>query len=315
MAEINISICIPAYKRIDFLKRLLDSVAEQLYKNYEVVITDDSNNNDVEDFVKQYADKISQLKYFKNSSSLGSPENWNECIRKANGKWIKLMHDDDWLEDKNSLQQFADAAEKNESDFIFSGFYNNFLKENRKEKNLILNRDKNFLKKNSCYLLKQNFIGHPSTTLIKNNLENWYENKIKWVVDIEFYIRVLDEKKSFYFINKPLINIGIGDEQITREVFRKPEIEIPENIYLINKLTTSRLRAVFAYDYFWRFLRNLSVRSINDVKKYTSEPIPEVIQIMIKQQSFISPSLLKIGIVSKTCMFISYLYCRFKNIL
>lgn len=315
MAEINISICIPAYKRIDFLKRLLDSVAEQLYKNYEVVITDDSNNNDVEDFAKQYAGKISHLKYFKNISPLGSPENWNECIRKASGKWIKIMHDDDWFEDKNSLQQFADASEKNESDFIFSGFYNNFLKENRKEKNLISKHDKKCLKKNSCYLLKQNFIGHPSTTLIKNNLENWYDNKIKWVVDIEFYIRVLDEKKSFYFINKLLINIGIGEEQITRKVFRKPDIEIPENIYLINKLTTSRLRAVFAYDYFWRFLRNLSVRNINDIKKYTNETIPEVIQIMIKQQSFVSPSLLKIGIVSKTLMFISYLHCRFKNIL
>lgn len=315
MAEINISICIPAYKRIDFLKRLLDSVASQSYKNYEVVITDDSNTIDVEDFIKNYASTIPALKYFKNSPILGSPENWNECIRKANGKWIKIMHDDDWFEDNTSLQQFADAAENNTSDFIFSGFYNNFLKENRKEKNLISHRNKFLLKKNPCYLLKKNFIGHPSTTLIKNNLDYWYDNKIKWVVDIEFYIRVLDKKKSFYDINKPLINIGIGDEQITHEVFRKPEIEIPENIYLINKLTTSRLRAVFAYDYFWRFLRNLSIRNIDQIKKYTSEPIPQAIQIMIKQQSFIPSSLLKIGIVSKTCMFISYLHCRIKNIL
>ena len=43
-----ISICIPAYKRAAFIKRLLDSIAIQSFQDYEVVITDDSPGDDVE---------------------------------------------------------------------------------------------------------------------------------------------------------------------------------------------------------------------------------------------------------------------------
>jgi glycosyltransferase involved in cell wall biosynthesis len=47
-----ISICIPAYKRIEFLQRLFDSIAIQTYKGYEVIITDDSPDEVVATFVK-----------------------------------------------------------------------------------------------------------------------------------------------------------------------------------------------------------------------------------------------------------------------
>ena len=40
--EIFISICIPAYKRSDFVKRLLNSIAIQTFKNFEVIVSDDT---------------------------------------------------------------------------------------------------------------------------------------------------------------------------------------------------------------------------------------------------------------------------------
>ena len=48
--------------------------------------------------------------YYKNIKVLGTPENWNESIRKAKGAWIKLMHDDDWFANENSLQKFYEAS-------------------------------------------------------------------------------------------------------------------------------------------------------------------------------------------------------------
>ena len=48
-----VSICIPAYKRISYLKRLLESIIIQTYKDYEVIITDDSDNDSVKDLLKQ----------------------------------------------------------------------------------------------------------------------------------------------------------------------------------------------------------------------------------------------------------------------
>jgi len=97
-----ISICIPTYKRIQYLKRLLNSIAIQNFKDFEVIITDDSPSGDVNDLCDRYKNKI-QINYYKNPAPLGTPENWNESIRHAKGEWIKLMHDDDWFANEDSL--------------------------------------------------------------------------------------------------------------------------------------------------------------------------------------------------------------------
>ena len=59
-----ISICIPAYKRIDYLKRLLWSIEIQKFKDFEVIISDDSNDHSVEELIKEFKGRF-EIKYFK----------------------------------------------------------------------------------------------------------------------------------------------------------------------------------------------------------------------------------------------------------
>jgi glycosyltransferase involved in cell wall biosynthesis len=117
-----ISICIPAYKRPDFLKRLLDSIAVQTFRDFEVIMTDDSPDGSVAQLVKEYESSF-HVHYHKNPTPLGSPGNWNAALSLAKGQWIKMMHDDDWFADAGSLAEFADTAKHNKNkSFIFSGF-------------------------------------------------------------------------------------------------------------------------------------------------------------------------------------------------
>ena len=58
----KVSICIPTYNRPDCLKRLLESVFSQTYKDYDIIITDNSDGNSVLDIVNNY----SGIKYYKN---------------------------------------------------------------------------------------------------------------------------------------------------------------------------------------------------------------------------------------------------------
>src|ERR1700710_2225558 len=121
-----ISICIPAYKRTDLLKRLLDSIAIQDWKDFEVIVTDDSPDDSVYTVCRQY-EGLFLLHYYLNSSPLGTPENWNEGIRKAKGKWIKLMHDDDWFAGSDSLGVFAGTVSADPGvSFIFSAYTNSY---------------------------------------------------------------------------------------------------------------------------------------------------------------------------------------------
>jgi glycosyltransferase involved in cell wall biosynthesis len=71
----KVSICIPAYKRPGLMKICLDSICKQIFTDYEVIITDDSPNNEVSEIVDDFKYKIKNLKYFKNEKRMGSPEN------------------------------------------------------------------------------------------------------------------------------------------------------------------------------------------------------------------------------------------------
>ena len=106
------------------MQRLFVSIESQTFKNFEVIVTDDSNDESVEIFVNKYS-KAFKIGYYKNLKTLGTPENWNEAIRKSNGKWIKLMHDDDWFADVDALKIFYESTLQNpDCSFIFSAYNN-----------------------------------------------------------------------------------------------------------------------------------------------------------------------------------------------
>jgi hypothetical protein len=96
-------------------------------------VTDDSDGTGVNDLCKEYSNKL-VIEYYKNLIPLGTPENWNEAVRRANGQWIKIMHDDDWFTGPDSLGLFASAAQSSGDDFIFSDYQNNWLGSGLKQK-------------------------------------------------------------------------------------------------------------------------------------------------------------------------------------
>ncbi|HZH39036.1 MAG TPA: glycosyltransferase [Bacillales bacterium] len=314
MSRPLISICIPAYKKVQFLERLLTSIAQQTFHDYEVIVTDDSPDLSVQELCNNFKSQFILI-YFKNEPSLGSPENWNEGIRKANGVWIKMMHDDDWFQNKYALQKFAEKAKKQStSTFIFSAFTEIDLTSLHHESYITNRLVLKWLRKSPLILFRKNYIGHPSTTLIKNSLSYYYDKNLKWVVDIEFYMRYLQANPSFTVIHEPLINIGLHEQQITKEAFRNPEIEIPEVLYLANKLPDESFKHIAVYDYYWRFLRNLSIRSLDDIWKYAPGiNVPDIITEMIQDQSSYPLKKLKIGLISKLLMLKSY-FSNYKDL-
>ncbi len=304
-----ISICIPAYQRTEHLKRLLDSLEIQSFRRFEVVITDDSPGPELQNLVEAHPLKT-LIRYFKNPKTLGSPENWNECLRKAKSDWIKIMHDDDCLSGPDSLLSFAEAIENGGSRFYFSAFTNVFP--DGHSRTVRLNTAQlNVLKKHPEILVASNRIGPPSAVLFKKDDSIYFDNRMKWLVDLDFYIRYLKKYPAVEYISGSLVQIGIGETQITSSSFGNPEIEIPERFMLQEKLNPASTRNLTIFDSWWRFLRNLSIRDTDRIEKagYKGE-IPSFIKDMIRQQNKIPRALLKLGLFSKAFMFIHYLKNR-----
>jgi glycosyltransferase involved in cell wall biosynthesis len=304
-----ISICIPAYKRTGYLKRLLDSIIIQQYKDFEVVISDDTPGDEVQKVYEEYKGKF-VIRYFHNDTSLGTPENWNEAVRHATGEWIKIMHDDDWFASNNSLAKFAAALESDSmADFVFSAYNNVYEQENNRTETIRLDRqEESKLRTNTLRLFKKNYIGNPSCTLFRKKEGVLFDNRFKWVVDFEFYMRYLRNSSGrLVYIDEPLVNASLNSSQVTSAVFRDPKIEIPENHLLLEKEGPSILKNILVYDYFWRSYRNLG---INDKKQIMQNgftgSIPLVLEKMIGWQKNIPRNLLLMGPVSKFLMLLHY---------
>jgi len=302
-----ISICIPAYKHIDFLERLLNSILTQTFKDFEVVITDDSPDDTVEILLKKFTPNF-KIYYYKNKIALGTPENWNEAIRKANGDWIKLMHNDDWFATDDALQTFYNAILQNpSSNFFFSAFQNVEVNSGTKQVVRMSFADKLFFKSNPYHLLKKVYIGNPSCTIVSKDLNIWYDKRYKFIVDFDYYIRVIQQTKMPVYIDKVLLNIGFHNEQVTTYTKHEPAVQIPENITFLNEQKKDILKNVVVFDYYWRLMRNLKINSVEKLYSFllNKKPEPGIIFI-INFQKNIPYSLLKIGFLSKFFMIIAY---------
>ena len=268
-----ISVCIPAYKRTQYVKRLLQSLSEQTYPNFEVILSDDSDDDSVEILAKEF-ESLLNLHYYKNEKALGTPANWNFAIGKAKGEWIKLIHDDDWLASPDALQTFANATSTGKK-FIFSS-YTNFFEVGNRQQTVLLNRYwKRHLSIDPAILLAKNVIGPPSVTMLHASVKEKYDERLKWRVDTDFYERVLRTEKEFQFINKPLICVGISESQVTQSCLYKPEVELPEGLILLDKYGVSSLQNILVYDAWWRLFRNMNITTKEQLQTYTNREWPE----------------------------------------
>jgi glycosyltransferase involved in cell wall biosynthesis len=297
-----ISICIPAYKNVHFISRLLDSIAIQTFDDYEVIVTDDSPDNTVSKFVEGYS-SIKSLRYFKNEVPLGTPENWNESIRYAKGEWIKIMHDDDWFSRKDSLSKFARAiGEQPGIDFFYSRYITVDEKGGKKTsvKPSIFRRSQ--LKKNPSTLISANIIGPPSAVIYRADANIAFNKNLKWLVDIEFYYRYLNDHMSGY-IDESLVNIGINEMQVTRQSSLVREVEIPEYFLFFQTAGFQNIENVLVYDAWWRLFRNLNLKNEEEIfATGYSGKIPAVLKGMLRFQRRFPRRMLSNGIISKLLM-------------
>lgn len=111
----KVSIVIPTYKRVDYLKRLLDSICAQTFKGYEVIVVDDCSPN-WDEYLKlfdDYSKRISEFRYFQNKVNSGAPTSRNVGIKNAKYELVALVDDDDeWLPQKleKQLESFTDEV-------------------------------------------------------------------------------------------------------------------------------------------------------------------------------------------------------------
>jgi glycosyltransferase involved in cell wall biosynthesis len=303
-----ISILIPAYERPDYLKRSLDQIECQQFRDFEVIITDDSASDAVEQFLSTHAYSFS-LQYRRNVPACGTPRNWTSGMDLASGEWIKILHDDDWLAGPSSLLHFA-AAIRPEFDLIFSGYEAVYEDTGKRVDRTIRLRTFDRIAADPHRLFAGNLIGPPSVLMYRRTLAETFDPALKWIVDWEGYIRML-KKHSATYVSRPLICMSYNSTQVTKHCLGNPLVEIPEALIYYQKHGDQTHASWITYDAWWRLMRNLSIRSVEELEGYAGDmPIPYFLKRLIRHQRSLPNRWWRVGILSKLGMFLSYTWNR-----
>ena len=93
----KVSVIVPVYNTYDYLNKCLDSLVNQSFKDYEIIIVNDGSTDDSEKIIKKYQKKYSNIKYYyKENGGLSSARNYG--IKYANGDYIAFVDSDDYVD-------------------------------------------------------------------------------------------------------------------------------------------------------------------------------------------------------------------------
>lgn len=91
----RVSIGMPVYNGENFIREALDSILNQTFQDFEVVIADNASTDQTEAICKAYAARDSRIRYYRNKENLGATRNYNLVFELSTGTYFKwAAHDD-----------------------------------------------------------------------------------------------------------------------------------------------------------------------------------------------------------------------------
>lgn len=103
----HISVTIPVYNRAHLVGRTIESILNQQFQDFDVIVVDDASEDNTVDVVKRYCERDPRVKLEVNSRNLGLTRNWNRCLELASGPLVQIMQSDDLI-DSDYLQKASD---------------------------------------------------------------------------------------------------------------------------------------------------------------------------------------------------------------
>ena len=246
MEEDTITIIIPVYNCQEYLDRCIKSVANQSYKNLEIILVDDGSTDDsgkICDKWKVIDSRISVI--HKTNGGVSSARNIG--IAKANGKYIGFVDSDDYCEEDMYLKM-VNAIKNSGNDMVYCDIYKNRSYEmiGNKEEITPIERIKEIYPYGAAMwngLYKSKIIKE-----IKFNEEIYYGEDLLFLTE---YLKLC--KKNIKHLKEPLYNYCVNEGSITLKSDRETALKKYYNYILAANLTLSELeKGELKLDYFYK---------------------------------------------------------------
>jgi hypothetical protein len=214
-----ISVLIPTFNYARFLPEAIDSVLRQDFGDFELLIADDCSTDDTANVVKPYCARDARVQFAVHSTNMGMVNNWNYCLQRARGQYIKFVFGDDKLFRPNALSKMLGMLEGEPSATLAasarvildeaSHVVNLWrsLGEGRHEGRRVIEK---------CLMRNgENIVGEPSAVLFrKADAQRGFHPAYRQIVDVEMWFHLL-EKGDLVYTREPLCAFRVHSLQQT----------------------------------------------------------------------------------------------------
>jgi len=187
-----VSIIVNCHNSEDFIEECIESIINQSYQNFEVIVWDNNSQDQTETIVRRFSNLDSRIRYFKGDIFVPLGSARNLALDKCRGSWIAFLDSDDIWDSNFILDQMTVLLGKENSTFGY-GFVTEFLQDSSSIKRVGFQREKISPEKFVFNkLLKGNFI-YFSSFVISRQALNFIENfkvEYKQAEDYELLLRL-----------------------------------------------------------------------------------------------------------------------------
>lgn len=182
----------PSYNTAEFISDSINSVLNQTYQNWELIIVDDCSSDDTDEVVKPFlADK--RIRYFKNEKNSGAAVSRNRALLEARGDYVAFLDSDDLWESKKMEHQLAFMKNNN---YGFS--YTNYarISENGEPLHILCTGPKTVSKRKMYHYC---YPGCLTVMYKREGFENLQIKDIKKNNDYAIWLQICKKRKCYLF--------------------------------------------------------------------------------------------------------------------
>lgn len=283
----KLSIIIPAYNCENYIGKCLNSIIEQKFQDFEVIIVNDGSTDRTKDICVEYLNKDSRIKLINQKNS-GVSNSRNKGITEANGEYIQFVDADDTLE-KNMIYDMVQEIEKNKTDLIICGY--NRVSKSKVTPCPLLNRhfiDKNNLDKYFLKLYSETFLNPPWNKIYRKDKIQKLFNPLKSLgEDLEFNLDYIYGIQSLSLLESCLYNYSDDVEESLTKLLKETTddlIDVYKNLIIkVRCMNFKDLEGVYLF-FIKAFIRKMA-EYIQDNKLSFNESVDYIKSVCTNQRT------------------------------
>ena len=206
----HVSVILPSWNRADWLKKSIDSVLEQTFRDFELIVVDDASTDSTQEILTIYSGKFRSITFAKN---LGVSAARNAAVKNCDSEWIAFLDSDDFWHPHKLQKQIAQTVIRAECPIHFTDeiWIRNGVRVNPKKKHQKL---EGWIFKPSLELCLMS----PSTVLLRRELfevHGLFDETLPICEDYDLWLRLTAQHQVALLNEKLMTRHGGHADQLS----------------------------------------------------------------------------------------------------